>query len=163
MTRTQGAMEGFCCIEGVVGTSEQLCAAVHVLVAGLPHGQEYQVGCQKCARPLDHGRPRLRPSLLVHTYVHPHTCRSFLCCTDARAMADNLRSTPHPNSITYDFTRQVKGCAARQFVTSYLAICHLCRDSDGSDQPQHPFLFRGMPLRRKKIVQISRCHRVLKL
>ena len=58
--------------------------------------------------------------------------------------------------ITYVFTRHAKRCAARKFLTSYLGFCQVCRDSNGSDQPEHLFLFRRMSLSRKIVVQISR-------
>ena len=89
----------FCCIEGLVGCSKQLCAAVHVRVVGLPQSQRNPVGCQRCAGSLGHGRPILRPSLLRHIFVNPHVCISFFCRSDACAKARNLPSTPHPNLI----------------------------------------------------------------
>ena len=36
----KGPMEGLGCIEGLEGTSEQLSAAIHLRMAGLPQGQE---------------------------------------------------------------------------------------------------------------------------
>ena len=45
----------FRCIEGLVETSEQLGAAVHVCVVGLAQGQKNQAGSQGCAGPLGHG------------------------------------------------------------------------------------------------------------
>ena len=65
----QGPLEVFCCIEGLVGTSEHLCAAPHVCVVRQPEGQIDQVGCQGCAGALGHGRKRLRPSLDMHIHV----------------------------------------------------------------------------------------------
>ena len=56
---------------------------------------------------------------------------------------EDLRQRGRP---TYDLTRHAKRCAARKFLTSYLGFCQLCRDSNGSDQPQHLFLFRRMSL-----------------
>ena len=41
----QGLMEGLCCIEGLLRTSKQLCAAIHVRVVGLKRYPE----------PHDHG------------------------------------------------------------------------------------------------------------
>ena len=49
-----------------------------------------------------------------------------------------------PSSMTYDFTRHAKRCAARKFLTSFLGFRQLCHDSSRSDQPQHLFLFRRM-------------------
>ena len=71
-TAIQGPMEGFCCIEGFVGTSKHLCAPIHVRVVGQPQSQENQVGCQRCAGLLGHGQPRLRPSVLTHIFLCIH-------------------------------------------------------------------------------------------
>ena len=92
-------MEGLCCIKGLVRSPEHLCAAVNVRVVGLPQYQEHEIGCQRCAGALGLGRPRLRPSLVMHIYVHAHICISFVCRNDAGAMAQKLPSTPHPDFL----------------------------------------------------------------
>ena len=113
-------MEGFCCIEGLVGTSKQLCAAVDVRVVGLPQNQENQVGCQGRARSLGHGRRRLRPLLLKHIFVHPHICVSFSCRSDARATARNVPSTPYPN---FNDMRRAFGTKISLGLCSYFFLC----------------------------------------
>ena len=90
-------MQGFCCIEGLLGTSKQLCAAVHVRVDGLPQGQEHEVGCRGCAGPLGHGRSRWRPSLFMDIYLHSNISIAFHCGRDARTTARNVPSPPHPH------------------------------------------------------------------
>ena len=82
-----------------MGTSEQLYADVHIRMNGKPQDKENQVGCQGCAGPLGRGRPRWRPSLLMHINVHDHHCNSFLSGSDAPAMSQNLPSTPQPDFV----------------------------------------------------------------
>ena len=55
-------------MEELVGTSEQLCAAVEVCAPGLHQGKKNQVGCQGCAGTLGHERRRLTPSLFMHVF-----------------------------------------------------------------------------------------------
>ena len=58
----------------------------------------------------------------MHMYVHSHICISFLRCSDERARAWNLPSTPHP--ILIDM-RQALGTK----ITLWLCSFFLCAQS----------------------------------
>ena len=92
-------MEGFCGIEGLVGTSKQLDAAIHVCVVGLPQSQANQVGFRGCAGSHCHGRPRSRPLLLTHIFLHQICIFHFFAVVMHVPRPITSRVPPHPKFI----------------------------------------------------------------